>query len=309
MSVERDMRELATKQHGVVSIAQATELGARSRWRANRLDAGTWVQRTPRVLAVAGAPDTLRTVAMTAVLDAGPGAVASHRTAAVLWQLPGFTLEQQDVTRRRTVAGRASIAFEHRPRLLLPHHLTRVAGIPTTTLPRTIFDLAGSDLSLGRLARTIDEVVTRDAAMLVALHDLLPELAARGRPGITRMRTLLDERPPGVAVAASGLERRFETILRNAGDPPLERQIDLGGQAWVGSVDYWDRAARIVVEVDSDLHHTSLVDRVHDGLRDEALREAGARAVVRVPEEHVWHQPWLVVAAVREARKRAVEAA
>lgn len=45
-------------------------------------------------------------------------------------------------------------------RLLLPSEITRIAGIPTTTLARTIFDLSAI-LTADRVSEVVDEVFAR----------------------------------------------------------------------------------------------------------------------------------------------------
>jgi very-short-patch-repair endonuclease len=156
---------------------------------------------------------------------------------------------------------------------------------------------------LPRLERLLDTVITKSPAMLPALHDMLDELGCRGRPGIAAMRRLLAERPRGTRVPASGLERRFERLLADAGEPPLERQVDVGGASWLGRVDYADRSLLLLVEIDSVLHHTSVSDQRRDAERDAALLSAGYRKVLRITEEDIWHRPWLAVGAVRNARR------
>ena len=240
---------------------------------------------------------------MAAVLDAGEGAVASHATGAALWGLPGFALRDIEVTRggRRT-SRTPPIAFLHRPVVLLPQHKTVIRGIPVTTLARTIFDLAGAGVKPARIARLVNMAANRSPGTLAALHRTLKELARRGRPGITVMREVLAERPVGSVLPASGLEMRFEHILREACLPPLRRQVDLGGHEWNGRIDYVDLSIGLLVEVDSLLHHTSPMDVAADAARDEQLLASGFVKVRRIPEEWVWYQPWLVVQAVRDAR-------
>lgn len=181
------------------------------------------------------------------------------------------------------------------------HGRTVRDGIPVTTLARTIFDLAGSGVHPQRIARLVNMVANKSPGTLVALHRTLKELAARGRPGISVMREVLAARPVGTVLPATGLEMRFEEIVRNAGLGVLRRQVDLGGHEWVGRVDFADLELGLLVEVDSVLHHTSPMDAAADAARDAQLLGAGFRKVLRVPEEWVWHQPWRVVAAMRDA--------
>jgi very-short-patch-repair endonuclease len=304
MGLDEDLRELAARQHGLVGRSQARSLGAR-RWDLQRrIASGDWVAATPRVMRLAGAPPTQRQDAMAAVLDAGPAAVLSHASAAALWDLPGFSFRRLEVSRLRGLDSRQPLAAViHRPRSLPAHHTTAVDGIPSTSLGRTLFDLAGTGIHPARVARLVDGAVTRSPSLLGVLHGLLEELAARGRPGLTVMRELLAERPPGAAVVASGLEARFEQILAASGEAPLSRQVDLGGHEWTGRVDFLDRELRLVFEVDSVLHHTSRLDRLADAARDAAFDRLGMR-VVRVPEHLVWGRPAEAVQLVRAARRR-----
>lgn len=123
------------------------------------------------------------------------------------------------------------------------------------------------------------------------------------------MRSVLAERPVGIRLPESGLEARFERLLRDAGQRPLDRQVDLGGHEWLGRVDFLDRAALLVVEVDSELHHTSPEDAARDAARDRSLLAAGFREVLRISEESIWHRPWKAVHEVAAARARLARSA
>lgn len=307
MELDERMRQVAERQHGVISRAQARQLGATRAQLARRRSGPDWEAVTPRVLRVAGAPQSAHQLAMAAVLDAGPGAVLGLTSAAWAWRLPGFSLRPLVCTRERRRSGSTpALARLHRPRYLPPNHLTEVQGIPVPTLPRLLFDLAGV-LPLGRTARTLDTVLASSPALLPVLHRMLPELARHGRDGITAMRTLLGERPVGMRLPASALERRFEEIVRPLGIR-LRRQVDVGGAEWVGRVDYLDELG-ILYEVDSERYHLAPSDALRDAARDAALLAAGFAAVVRIPEEDIWHHPERIVAAVLAARRRTAAAA
>lgn len=296
MRSDDEVLALAERQYGAVANRQARELGSDRHRTLRRIRSGRWEQATSKVLRIVGSPATAEQALMIRVLHAGPTALASHESAAWLWQLPGFA-DHGVVLRRRQNHG-DRVDQGHRPTLVLPHHRTEVRGIPCTTLPRTIFDLAAI-LHAARIARLVDTVVTRSPAMLPALHRTLPELAKRGRTGITTMREILAARPVGVAVPASGNERRFEALLHNAGIRGFERQVDVGGHSWLGRVDHLHRATLTIFEIDSELHHSSLSDRSRDAERDAAMVRAGYRKVVRIAAEDLWRDPFRVVSVVR----------
>ena len=306
--MDRDdaLRALAARQHALAGWAQARKLGFSREALRHRVTRGDWELLTRRVLALRGAPpDQLRRL-MAAVLDAGHGAVAGRRTAAALWQVPGFPGDGTvELTRHHSRSKRPSALATIYPVRYLPDHLvTSVQGIPVVTLPYLLFQLAGSERP-DRVERALNTICTRSPAVHVRLHQLLPELAEHGRNGIVLMREWLERNPPGSRPVASGLEGRFDRILREAGERPLDRQVDLGGHDWIGRVDFVDRELWILFEVDSLLHHSSELDVARDAERDAALLDAGFRAVVRIPEEWIWYERDRVVERVRRARRDA----
>jgi very-short-patch-repair endonuclease len=296
----RGLNELSALQHNVVARAQARALGF-DRWAIRRrIESGELVESTSRVLRRAGAAYDPHESVMTAVLDAGPDAVLSHESAAWLWGLPGFWWDPLHVVRQRRLVNGTNL---HRPRLLLPHHVTEVRGVPVTSLPVTIVHLAGqAHLRDARLARAVASVVGRAPSLLPVLDQALDEMSTPGRPGIRRLRAILAQQDRS-GVRTTGLERRFAQLLAEAGEPPMERQVDLGGHAWIGRVDCVDRALRLVAEIDSITYHSSRADQLRDAARDEALLAAGWRKVVRIAEEWIWYEPARAVALVREARR------
>jgi very-short-patch-repair endonuclease len=291
MGADATVARIATGQYGAAAWRQLRAAGVDRRLVERRCHDEIWAWATPRVLRVTAAPQSPDQRLMIAVLDAGPDALASHRAAAWVWDLPGFG-PTDDVIRGRAAHPIAGLG--HRPVLVTPAHQTVVRGIPCTTLPRTIFDLAGSGVHPARLRQLVNTVVTRSPAMLPALHRTLDELACRGRPGITLMRELLAEHPIGTKVPASGLEARVLDIARRAGIHELECQVDVGGHSWLGRVDFAILRLKLLVEVDSIVHHSSPIDVARDGVRDEAMLAAGWRKVLRIYQEDVWPRPWLV---------------
>lgn len=305
MSRDEDVHALAARQHAAVARWQLAGVGLDAQWARRRVRAGDWCTAggRGRVLVRAGAPRTPEQLLHVAVLDAGPGAVASHRSAAWLWGLPGFDLDPLDVLRPRRPGHHRS--GRHAPRLWLPHHETEVWAIPCASLPITIFQLAGLPLPVRRMRRLVHTVVGRSPGTLPLLHRTLDEVAERGRPGITTMRTLLDELPIGSRPAGSGAELRFEELLAEAGEPPFERQVDLGGSEWIGRFDHRCPETGLIVEVQSDPFHTAPEDIERDERRRAELLAAGAPEVLFIWDDQIWRRPWEVVPAVRAARARA----
>lgn len=83
-----------------------------------------------------------------------------------------------------------------------------------------------------------------------------------------------------------------------------ERQVNLGSDAWQARVDFLYRLLRLIIEIDSDRHHSAELDREADVRRDAALRAAGFR-VLRISEEDLCQRPHLVVASIRSRLSQA----
>jgi hypothetical protein len=94
-------------------------------------------------------------------------------------------------------------------------------------------------------------------------------------------------------------------LLAQAGEPPLRRQIDSGGDRWIGRVDFRDEDLPFILEVQSERFHSSLIDRQLDRSRLDGLRASGF-VVATVTDVDVWHRPSVVVGAVVDGRQEAL---
>jgi very-short-patch-repair endonuclease len=240
---------------------------------------------------------------MAAVLDASPGAAASLTTAAAVWGAPGFRIEPIHVVRHRGISRRRStLAVVHEVVDLHPQHIKLVRGIPVISPARTICELAAI-VHPDRVARVLDRFWNRGLLDGVTFDRTVQELAGRGRTGSTLLRELNAARGPGYRPPDSGQERRFEQILERCGEPPMRRQVNVGGEEWTGRVDFIDPDLPLIAEVQSEQHHTSLVDRAADERRVAALRDAGFH-VIEVWDTQLWHEPELVVEVISTARRQ-----
>lgn len=296
-TLDRLMRTIAERQHSLVAREQLRPLGASRPAVARRLRSPDWERVTDRVLRLVGSRRTDEQRAMAAVLDAGPGSVLSHAAAAALWDLPGFDLGVLHVSRSRTRSNRKSTASAlHHPLVLPPSHCTTRLHVPVTTLARTVVDLAATEHEK-RVERAANAAV-RMGLTWSAIAQADGELPGR-RPGsgvVRRLLALHGGRPP----LGSGLEATVLRLLAGAGLPEPRRQVDLGGAAWAGRVDFFYEHAGLVIEVDGDWSHSTSLDVLDDRARAAALRAAGFR-VLRLPEDLVHRSPAEVVRLVRAA--------
>jgi len=208
---------------------------------------------------------------LAAVLACGEGAVLSHRSAAALWGLMRPRWDPVDVTSSPGRCRRKGIRL-HEGRLDRGDRAER-AGIPATSLPRTLLDLAGV-LDGDGLRRAFEE-----ADRLKILH--MPELErvcarAGKRKGLPALRRLAETaRAP--LTTRSPLEDRFADFCReHLTDLPapqtnvsiLDREVDA----------YWP-SHRLVVEMDSWEYHHHRAAFENDRARDAAMQAAGYRVI------------------------------
>lgn len=296
-----DLLAIAASQHGAITTAQARAAGASASLLHSWVRTGRLIRISERTLVVPGSPDTELRGAMVAVLDAGPGAVLSHHSAAALWEVPGFHMDPPHVLAPRTSCRRRDRdPTLHLSRRLPDHHHVVLDGIPVVTPTRLPFDLAAT-LHPGRIERLVDTLWARRLTTGALLHSMLEELARRGRPGTKVMRAVLEERGRGYRPPESNLERRVMTILQQGGISGFEPQRQLGDDTrWLARVDLVHPQLGLVLQVNSSRFHTALLDRAHDQAQNDALRAAGFEVLV-LDEDDVWYRPAELLATVRRA--------
>jgi hypothetical protein len=124
-----ELAGIAARQEGLVTRPQARAHLSRKRLE-NRLSTGRLVPVRWGVYRYAGAPPTPWQELRAACLAAGPGAVASHRSAAVLWGLPAVVCEQPEITVPWPQWPRLPGVRSHQSTRLPAEHATVRHGVP-----------------------------------------------------------------------------------------------------------------------------------------------------------------------------------
>lgn len=195
---------------------------------------------------------------MAAIL-ACPPSVASHLSAAWLWSLVGNrpqTMHLTAPTKRRPKPG---IALH---RVELPDiDITRVDGIPVTSLARTYLDLAATfpPERLERVLRRAEELRLFD---LVPVDELLGR--SQGHRGAGKLRHALDIYRDEPAFTRSGLEREFLKLVRKSGLPAPSMNFVVAGFELDA---YWTQE-RFAVELEVYETHGT-----HDAFERDRLRQ------------------------------------
>jgi very-short-patch-repair endonuclease len=245
MDPDRELARLAALQHGVVDRHEVRARGLTDDAIHRRLRAGRLLQVHPGVYLLPGAPDTWHQRVLAACRAAGRDAVASHRSAAALWQL--LDADELEVTVRRSKGPTPDGVVVHRSRDLAPAHTTVREGIPVTNPLRTMVDL-GAVLADRLVAEALERGVVAKLFSVVALEWVLGEVAKPGRRGCGGLRRGLDDRALGTARPDSVLEPRMARLLRSNGFPPATFQhVVVEARA---RVDFAYPERRLAIEVD-----------------------------------------------------------
>ncbi len=294
MTIERDCRDLALRQGGVVRRDQVLELGMTSRMIERRLASGDWTLVTRGVYRLFAVADPRRLVE--AAVAALPGAVVSHESAAALHRFPLIPDTPPTVTVHSSTTHSFPGVTVRRTRDLARHHVEQRAGLPVTTVPRTVVDLAAI-YGERRLSDLVDELVASSRLGWSALVATIDEVARPGKRGSALLRRLVEDRAEPGMVVATRLERRGLAVLRAGGLAPPAVQMPI---PWAPDR-RWDAAypaERVAIEWDSRRWHTRREDFQSDRERD---REAAAHGwiVLRFTWEDLQLRPDRVVEEIR----------
>jgi hypothetical protein len=286
---------LATRQHGVVSRGQLLALGLTARAIEHRLNAG-WLHPLHRgVYAVGHRRVSGDGRSMAAVLACGCGALLSHRSGGALWGFRQSTRASHDVIVPRRGGGRPGITL-HSVRNRHPDDRAEVAGIPVTSVARTLLDLC--DVIRTHQAERAFEDATRLRLLDMRAAQRLVESCSggRGRGLFARLVAEAAEPPP----TRSELERAFLELIRAYGLPlPLVNAMVKGIEVDA----YWPNA-KVAVELDGYAFHNTRRQLERDRER-EAILDVARIHVIRLTWSMIHDRPAQTAARVRDALARA----
>ncbi|HEV2791376.1 MAG TPA: DUF559 domain-containing protein, partial [Solirubrobacterales bacterium] len=286
--------EVARRQYGVVSRRQLLHSGLGEDAIQHRLTAGRLHLMHQGVYAVGHRLVPREGRWLAAVLASGPDAVLSHWSAAALWGI------------RPNSRARIEVTVPHRSRSSeqIRRHVSQVPddertfeeGIPVTSVPRTIFDLAATE-PVDVIEALLREAEYRRLYDRLSLRDLVERYPRRR--GVRRVRVALErlkEEPHGRR--RRGLEERFGSFLRHhrLPRPRFNDWIAVGGKRF--QVDcHWPGSGQIV-ELDGWKGHGTRTAFREDRARDRALRVAGY-SVTRITWNQLDDEPAAVAADLR----------
>lgn len=286
----RDARiaELAAAQFNRVSRAQLAALGLTGHAVAHRVAAGRLLIVEQGVFAlppVLAHDDWGRW--MGATLTA-PGSRLSRVSAAAAWGLWNQPRTVETVTRPGSGGPRRFGGVLVFRSATLDGECTILRGIPITTVPRTLVDLA-LQLSDRALARALREAVRLGLTTLREVADCLGR--HRGGRGTGPLGAAV-ARYSGLPIerARSGAEVRAFEVMRAAGGPLPALNVRIAGE----EADLSWATSRVIIEIDGGPFHLD----VGEDARKQACWEQAGWTVHRISSDDVYECPERLLALV-----------
>jgi hypothetical protein len=250
----------------------------------------------PGVITISGTPRTWRQRLMVATLACG-GAI-SHSAGNVLHQLDGISGEPLEHTVARSVRGDVPGFVVHHSLVFSPEDLTKVDGVPVTTVARTLCDL-GAVVDDDTVEQSLDDAL-RKGYSLRWINETLDRVDRPGKSGTAALRRVLG-RPDRVGrTPDSRFERLIERAIIGAGLPRPVRQHEVRDAAgrFVGRVDVAWPDLKLGIEATSARWHSTPGQTRRDAARDDAIANQGWQLLY--PEWRDALAPTAFITVVRE---------
>lgn len=267
--VDRRIGGLGGRQHGVVSRVQLLGRGVSAAAIGRRVQAGRLHPIHPGVYAVGHAVLSQHGRWMAAVLFCGSGAVLSHWSAAALWGIRSARSTSDVIVPKKS----KPVAGVRRHYSLLPaDETTDHEGIPVTTVPRTIFDMAASSPPEA-VESMLREAEYRRLYDRLSLWDLLERYQRRRGSKAVRAALARTRESPGRI--RGPLEERFLPFLdrHRLPRPHFNAWLEVAGKKY--QVDCLWPEVRQIVELDGWEAHGTRSAFLEDRARERRLRGAG----------------------------------
>ena len=272
--------EIARSQHGVIALRQMLRIGLGRDATKLRLRNGRLHPLHRGVYAVGHRVVSASGHRMAAVLAAGDDGALTHDDAAAEWAMLQKTGGLVHVTTPRILRSRPGLLL-HRRRLPADE-VTVLDGIPITTVPRTIFDLAAT-APRRRVERALHEAEVQRLTDKLSLPDLLARYP--GARGSALIRALLADHSVADSITKEGIVDLFFDFLDECDLPrPLtDHWISANGSSYECDCAFLE--PRVIVELDGYATHSTRRKFESDRIRDRDLHLAGW-----LPVRVTWHQ-------------------
>ena len=270
MAVLAEILRIMRRQHGLIMRAQCLALAMTPKQIKVMLRSGQWILARPDVYAAAGTPPTWEQAVLAVVLAGGLDVVASHGTAGRLRQVKHVLDDGIEVVSPLGRHKRLDGVIGHRSGALFDSDLTVYRSIPTTTVARTLVDVAGR-LTERQLGQAIDDALRRRILRIDDLRRTAGRLGNAPGRAMSKVHRALALRLPGYDPLDSDLETRALRLIAAAGLPVPRQQYPIVLAGIDVHLDLAYPEARLAIELDGWEWHRNRSAFDDDRWRDAEL--------------------------------------
>lgn len=290
-------QQLALRQHGVIARSQALAQGMSSSAVDRRVYSGEWLRLLPGTYALRGSPASFMRRATAAYLWAGEGALLSHDSSGVLFNLDGVSQQQIIVSSPRRLCS---------PRVVVHRRATEglrsksIGLVRVTSIEQTLLDLGGT-LGGERLELAVDSALRRGLTRFDRLSRHLEAFGGPGVAGSTDLAQLLKMREPCPRPTDSILEVELLKLARKYDLPnPVAQYLVVLRDGLTVHIDFAYPDQMLAIEVDSVRWHSGVRAIKWDNERQNLLVALGWR-VLRFEWNDIVKRPAVVAAQILAA--------
>ena len=277
------LEDLAERQDGVVSVAQAHLAGVSDGQIARRRAAGRYRRCRRGVVRIAGAPPTWRQAVRTASIAAGEQVVVSHASAVRLY---GLELPAAVHPRWRRDSAFIEVAAPdprhvrlhgvrgHRSGTWEDGDVDERAGMAVTSPVRTVIDLS-SRLGVDGTGRLVDDMLRRKLLTIAALRDRLSGLRPAPGRSMRVLRAVVAVRDATFDPGESTLEARIRRVIERKRFPSPVGQHWVRDRGFAVRLDFAYPDVKVYLEGDGFGFHHTRSDLDRDVRRRNGLVERG----------------------------------
>lgn len=263
--------ELAAQQRALVTHAQLIRLGLTARQVRTLRTRGLLSVVHRGVYRFAAVPPTWEQSVHAAVLATGPHSLVGLRTALAWWGVPRRETHLVEVVTSDDRRIRLPDVRSYRTVDLPAADHRRAAGLPITSIERTLFD-CGRFLGPKQVGPALDHAVRDGLTTYARFQRRVQELGRSGRNGTTTSRLVLADRGYGDGF---GFEKAMRGLLRDEGFPAPKREyrVHVGERRY--RVDFAYPEAMVGIECDSSEWHELHYQTMQDLKRQNRIQNAG----------------------------------
>ena len=285
LSPDAEMRQIASRQFGIVRRDQLTIAGLTEKMIRTRIGNGVIRPLYRGVYLLSGTPLIWEARVLAAQFALGERAAVSHRAAGSLWDLDGFPKGIVELTTANNGAdvGRNGVVI-HRSTLLTPSDVRNMGNFRVTGIERTLGDL-GAVLTQDRVERALESALYRGLTTVQRLSDWVARSRRKGLRGVATLAGLLEERDPSQAPAESLFETDFYRLLKESRFSDARFQFAVFDAAgFIGRLDVAYPEKKVGVEAHSLRWHSPRERVKRDAERHNRLTAAGWRVLYETYE-------------------------